>query len=131
VTGPSEQVRALVWQRAGWLCEWPGCQAPADDQHHRLGRKMGGRANSEQARVNGPANLLAVCRPHHQQVTSPYGLGRAAARALRWLLTEDQDPAAEAVLTRHRPTEPVWLLEDGTWWPATLPHPVSGLSWQG
>lgn len=122
-TGPDRKTRALVYARAGagdgfpgW-CEWPGCTRPRTDVHHRLGRKDGGRRGEMRARLNGAAWLLAVCRTHHAQVTSPSGQALVDARASGWLLMEGQDAREVAVLTRH--SDRLVLLDDrGGWDPA-------------
>lgn len=115
-TGPSPAVCRLVDARSGGVCEWPRCGRPATDRHHRLNRKTGGRKGEAKARINGPAWLLAACRAHHDDVTSPTGETRKRAMAMGWLLLERQDATQVPVTTRHSP-EPVWLDDLGHWHP--------------
>lgn len=126
-TGPSPQTRALVIQRANGYCEWIGCKHVGTDVHHRQNRKAGGRHGASADRVNGPAYLIVACRYHHRMVTSQHGMALAIARETGWVLFEHEDGLEVAVLTRHRP-EPVFLREDGTWWPSTLPRDWRGLT---
>lgn len=125
-TGPTARVRRLVYLRCGadlgprgrilepgW-CEWPGCQAPRSDLHHRLNRKAGGRHGERADELNQPAWLLAVCRLHHGQVTSPSGAQLVEARALGWLLYEHEDARLVPVLTRHHSAR-VLLDNAGDW----------------
>lgn len=126
-TGPTARVRRLVYLRCGadlgprgrilepgW-CEWPGCPNPRTDLHHRLNRKDGGRGGDRAVEINQPAWLLAVCRPHHDQVTSPSGAQRVEAEAMGWLLREHQDAQLVSALTRHHPA-PVLLDNAGGAW---------------
>ncbi|MER7167255.1 hypothetical protein ABT336_14445 [Micromonospora sp. NPDC000207] len=112
-TGPTPSVRTLVAARSGGWCEWPGCPHTATDLHHRLNRKTGGRHGAAAARINGAAWLLAACRPHHEQVTSPTGDVRVRVEAMGWLLREHQDAETTPVLTRHHPL-PVLLTAAGS-----------------
>jgi hypothetical protein len=55
------------------LCEVPYCNRAADDAHEPLTRARGGS-------ITDPANVKAVCRPHHDEITFEepewsYGLG--------------------------------------------------------
>jgi hypothetical protein len=127
-SGPPTKTREVVYARAGatdgWpgTCEWPGCTRVRTDVHHRLGRKSGGRHGEMRARLNGAAWLLAVCRVHHAQVTSPSGAVLVQARAWGWLLMEGQDARVVPVLTRHSPD--LVLLDDrGDWVVATRTTP--------
>jgi hypothetical protein len=45
------------------LCEVPYCNRVADDPHEPLTRARGGP-------ITDPANVKAVCRPHHDEITS-------------------------------------------------------------
>ena len=45
------------------LCEVPYCNRVADDAHEPLTRARGGS-------ITDPGNVLAICRPHHDKVTS-------------------------------------------------------------
>jgi hypothetical protein len=119
---PSPAHRALVVWRANGYCEWPGCRSPGSDVHHRLNRKAGGRAGASADRVNAPSALVVACRRHHHTVTSAHGGGYTDARRRGWVLHEHEDPAATPILTRHR-LEPVYLTDDGGWWPTTIPRP--------
>ena len=125
-TGPTARVRRLVYLRCGadlgprgrilepgW-CEWPGCWSPRTDLHHRLNRKTGGRHGDRADELNQAAWLLATCRDHHQQVTSPSAAQLVEARAMGWLLREHEDALLVPVLTRHHPV-PVLLDNDGGW----------------
>lgn len=122
-TGASPYTRALIVWRAGHYCEWQSCRTPGSDIHHRLNRKAGGRHGLMHDRLNSTAALLLVCRRHHEQITSAHGMLLGDARDRGWLLREHQHPEDVPVWTRHRQTEPVWLLTDGTWFPTTLDHP--------
>jgi hypothetical protein len=133
-TGPTARVRRLVYLRCGadlgprglvlepgW-CEWPGCTQPRDDLHHRLGRKDGGRHGDRADQLNQPAWLLAACRAHHNQVTSPSGAQLVEARRMGWVLREHQDALLVPVLTRHHP-RPVLLDNAGDWSPRPEARP--------
>lgn len=120
-TGPTPAVRALVAARSGGRCEWPGCTQPGTDVHHRLNRKAGGRHGAARERINGAAWLLAACRPHHDQVTSPTGGVRVLVERAGWLLREHQDAALTPVSTCHHPM-PVLLTALGTWATCTTNH---------
>lgn len=113
-TGPKRWVCKRVDERSGRMCEWPGCTRRGVERHHRLNRKIGGRHGEIAERLNGPAWLLKVCRPHHRAVTSAFGEQLAEAKAWGWVLTEDQDAHRVPVMTRHD-EEPVWFLPDGSW----------------
>lgn len=113
-TGPARSVRQIVYERSGGWCEWPGCTQQRAEVHHRLGRKAGGRHGSMSDLINQAAWLLAACREHHWQVTSPVGAVREQACADGWLLVEGQDARSVPVLTRHWPG-PILLDDEGCW----------------
>jgi hypothetical protein len=113
-TGPNRKTRQTVAQRAGGLCEWPGCGQPFVHLHHRCNRGMGGRYGDAAARLNGAAWLLAVCLIHHERVTSAVGDVLAEVRAAGWVLVDGEDAAGMPVMVRHWPA-PVLLRDDGTW----------------
>jgi hypothetical protein len=110
-TGPTAKVRALVRQRSGGWCEWADCWLVASEQHHRLGRKSGGRRGDAAVRLNQASNLLDACREHHSLVTSPHGAARQLARKSGWLLEEHEDARTIPVLSRHGC---VWLTDNGS-----------------
>lgn len=122
-TGPCKSVRGIVYVRCGatdgldghpGICEWPGCHGRRVDLQHRLGRKSGGRHGEAHERINTAAWLIATCREHHRQVTSPYGAARKLAQDMGWLLEEHQDAHEVPVLTRHAPVL-VLLDDEGGW----------------
>lgn len=98
-TGPSSAVVDAVLERAQYACEIAGC-AVGDRRgvdyhlHHRRPRRMGGDRRPD---TNSPANLLVLCPPHHEDVESH----RAEAYAVGWLLRQDDNPAAVAVLVQR------------------------------
>lgn len=53
--------RAAVKGRSGGLCEYHR-DHPADDMHHRRNASQGGRWH--------PANIIHLCRPLHEAVTT-------------------------------------------------------------
>lgn len=119
-TGPPARVRRLVRQRSLGRCEiaLPGCRHLADQIHHRLGRKAGGRHGAARTRVNGAAWLLDCCSPCHRQVTSPHGAALAVARGRGLLLREHEDARLVPVLGWRG--VPVLLDDAGGWRPAGL-----------
>lgn len=112
-TGPVRPVLQVVNERAGELCEFPGCCDRWTDTHHRLNRKNGGRHGEAKERINGAAWLLKACRSHHRLVTSAFGAELKRFKDMGWVLMEHQDALRVPVLTRHD-EEPVWLLPDGS-----------------
>jgi hypothetical protein len=50
--------RASVLERAGGVCEEPGCEAPATQVHHLTYDRLAAERNSD---------LMAVCRKHHEE----------------------------------------------------------------
>lgn len=93
-TGPDPVTRGLVLIRCGGRCELPGCRRPPADIHHRRPRRMGGDQRDD---VNDLANLLAVCRPHHDWIhanpalAGPRGL-LLPADAVPYLIPIDPTP---------------------------------------
>jgi len=111
-TGPPQRVRHLVYRRCGadivrrrivtpGLCEWPGCDQPRTDLHHRLNRKSGGRGGAMRVELNCASYLLGCCARHHRAVTSAVGEQLRLARAMGWVLAEGDDARLVPVLTRH------------------------------
>jgi hypothetical protein len=59
-TGPSLEVRRLVYERDGGRCV--ACGARTEQIQHRVARGMGGRRSVEaDAWVNSPASLVLLC----------------------------------------------------------------------
>jgi hypothetical protein len=105
--------RTGVILEPGW-CEWPGCNQPRTDLHHRLNRKDGGRFGEMDVEVNCASYLLAVCRHHHNGVTSQSGDRLELVKAMGWVLIEGQNARLVKVQTRHAPA-PVLLDDAGKW----------------
>lgn len=61
-TAETKEIRAEVFARARWLCEF-ACGSPATDLHHAFGRK-------EQQAIG---TCLALCRWCHREVTEHTG----------------------------------------------------------
>ena len=53
---------AAVRERCGGRCEFPGCHSAMQDGHEILARSQGGS-------IVDPANVIGLCRPHHNWVT--------------------------------------------------------------
>lgn len=106
-TGPKKPAKDLLGERSGGVCEKCG-QRPAQDPHHRNGRRAGG--TSDEA-INNLSNLLALCRPCHIWVTENplWAVGRG------WSVLSWQDPAAVPVRLWHG----TYLLDDEG---GMLPH---------
>lgn len=117
-TGPPERVRKLVRARSCGRCEWPGCGSLAQDMHHRLNRKDGGRHGEMRARLNGAAWLAHCCRYHHDLVTNPVGVDRCYAEASGWLLREGLDARVVPILVGHSPCLIVFD-DSGGWQPVS------------
>jgi hypothetical protein len=98
-----------VLERAGYACEIDGGML-GDVRgrdwviHHRRPRQQGG---SRRPDTNLPSNLLLVCPAHHEEIESR----RAEAYAVGWLLPQNADPAAVAVLVQR--SRFVYLTADG------------------
>jgi hypothetical protein len=113
-TGPTRKIRDLVHVRSGGRCEWPDCPNARLHVHHRLNRKDGGRHGAARVRLNAAAWLVDACYEHHARVTSAVGDVLAQARAMGWVLTEDQDARTTPILLRHH-VAPVLLDDAGRW----------------
>lgn len=91
-----DAVRRLLVARSGGRCELelPGCWVEAVEAHHRISRKMGGRAGAGKRGHDRVSNLIHCCQPCHGWVTGrpaeSYGAG--------WSLREGQDPAQVPVV---------------------------------
>ncbi|RSZ61220.1 HNH endonuclease [Corynebacterium hylobatis] len=83
---PTPAIRAFLVGR-DWCCRWPGCGAPAlgEDNDHRINHHQGGPTT--------PANMVMLCRHHHNRKTDLQAT---------YLL----DPITGDVF---------WLFADGTW----------------
>jgi hypothetical protein len=117
-TGPTEDTKTMLWQRAGGRCEL--CRRDLTSgfpfsRHHRRPRQMGG---STVPWVNDITNLLLLCGT----ATTPGGChttvesDRARAYDAGWLIraTSDYLPAEVPVLLHPRIGErPVYLTSDG------------------
>lgn len=106
-TGPTKSERDPVRARSGGRCEMTACTREAVHIHHRRPRRMGGSTAPD---VNGAANLLHVCRWHHEWIESH----RAEAMRLGLLLSARANPLRVPAQLRHD-EEPIWLLPDGSW----------------
>jgi len=65
---------AAVRERCGGRCEFPGCHAAMQDGHERLARSHGGSPTD-------PANVIGLCRPHHEWVTQHMNAARTMGLA--------------------------------------------------
>lgn len=99
-TGPSQSVREIVRERAGWRCEHCGRADVRLDLHHRRPRAMGGTSDPA---ANQPSNLVLLCRRSHEHFESE----RAYALRTGWLVAQGADPAAAPIWLGHR-----WVLLD-------------------
>lgn len=113
-TGPDRATRDLVLERDSG-CVICGKGPYGLQVHHRKPRRMGGRSD---AAINGPANLVSVCREDHEWLES----NRAEALDMGLLLHESEDPERVPVL--HFLYGAVFLLTDGGVQPA--PHADGG-----
>lgn len=114
-TGPDPATVEQVYERAGYACEIGGCMVGdrrgVDHHiHHRRPRALGGTTRPE---TNGPQNLLLLCPACHLEVEQH----REQARAMGWLVGQNQDPAQVPVLVH--PARWVLLAADGTYAEAT------------
>jgi 5-methylcytosine-specific restriction protein A len=104
VTGFSNEVRQLIRERSGGVCEIQAvCQGRAASTwqiHHRRPRGMGGTKRPE---TNQAACGLGVCGDCHRLAESQ----REMALANGWLVRQNQTPATIPLLYRHR-----WCLLD-------------------
>ena len=109
-TGPSPDVRALVWEREESCCARCGLRGgehvfPRHEVHHRRPRGMGGTRHEA---INSPANLLLLCHACHAFIESR----RVWAIADGYLIPQGgDDPRDVKVLYRDRT---VLLTHDGS-----------------
>jgi hypothetical protein len=110
-TGPTDEVRRIVWVRSGGICEMPDCGQPANDPHHRYERGNGGIGPKGPGWVNDPVNILAACRHHNDWVSNqqPH-----EAWVMGWRLKPGELPHETPVLAAHDP-EPIYLDNAGGW----------------
>jgi 5-methylcytosine-specific restriction enzyme A len=87
------------------------CAGAADQIHHRITVKSGGRKGSAVDKHNRLSNVMHTCYRCHFDVTYPTAERYAQGLCLR----EWQDPSAEPVLRRG---VSVLLYDDGTFAPA-------------
>lgn len=76
-------LRQFVFEQAGYVCQWPGCDMPVDSANplelvHLKHRGMGGSKTA-----NTPENCRCMCRHHHNCLDGRTGLG-----TLRWELNQ-------------------------------------------
>lgn len=109
-TGPDLKTKQLVRARSGGRCEFPGCRSRATDVHHRFERGVGGTSKPW---INDVANLLHSCRHHNDWSSNQQPL---EAELMGWRLRHFDLPTEVPVQTRHDPL-PVWLDNQGGWWP--------------
>lgn len=101
VTGFSPQVRDVIIERGGGMCERCGA-LPGTQAHHRRPRGMGG---SKRHDTNTPANGLWACDLCHDWVER----NRTEARKEGWLIRQADKASETKVLRRGE-----WvLLDDG------------------
>jgi 5-methylcytosine-specific restriction endonuclease McrA len=110
-TGPSPDVVEAVYERAQHSCEICTCAVGprrGDDHHihHRRPRALGGTKRED---TNLPSNLMLLCPSCHADVES----NRGEAQAVGWLLRQNDDPAAVAVLVQR--DRWVYLTVDATY----------------
>lgn len=103
-TGPTKQVRDLVYARDGHRCVRCGTSEQLTIQH-RVNRAMGG---STDPRINQPTNLLTAC----QDCNMHFEAEPAEAYVHGWKVRRPKDPANEAVM--YPGSELRVLLADGT-----------------
>ncbi len=102
----------LIVQRSKGMCEYAGCHAPGQQNHHRFPRRMGG---SRMWWIHAPCNLLRLCQHHHAYVESH----RTEAVRDGLIVPLGGDPHEWAVECRHGR---VWLLNSGA---VTRKNPVT------
>lgn len=95
-SGPSPDVVEALYERASWSCELctVGIGPRRGEEHHvhhRRPRRMGG---TDLPDANDLPNLLLLCPSCHAVVEKE----RAAAYEGGWLVRQNDDPAAVAVL---------------------------------
>lgn len=91
-------VRRIVNSRSGGFCElfFAGCYQCADEMHHRISQKLGGRHRTGADRSDRASNLLHICTWCHLLVTNE----PAMAYERGWALRERQESTAEPLLYR-------------------------------
>lgn len=107
-TGPNRKTRDALAERSGGVCEFADCWRPAEHDHHRSARGMGGSSNPD---VNALSAQLHYCAIHHAYVEAH----PAEAYANGWKVRRGtKKPGDVPVLTRHSPF-PVLLDDLGDW----------------
>lgn len=108
-TGPSQQVRELVWTRSGGRCERCGTALTGMvSLHHRRARGAGG---SRDAATNSPSNLLYLCGSGVNGCHGWIESFRLMSYGSGWLVHSWDDPARVPVDVHGR--GPVLLTDDG------------------
>lgn len=112
-TGPTRDVRAIVWARANGCCERCG-QRITDNMyssvHHRKARGLGG---SSDARLNEPSNLVLLCGSGTTDCHGFVESHRNDAHRVGWLLWRNADARRVPVDIYGR--GPTLLSDDGTY----------------
>lgn len=110
-TGPERAVVELIGARSSGWCEFPNCGQPANDPHHRVERKAGGRGPKGPDWLNLPSNLLAACRHHNDWCSNQQP---REAQHMGWIVRHPDLPWLVPVQTIHDPL-PVFLDDEGGW----------------
>ena len=106
-TGPTAAMRAAILRRSGGVCE--RCHARGGvDVHHRRARGAGG---STAPCINGPANLVHLCRPCHEWVEANF----TDAYKAGWKLSLHADPADANRCALVDVDGTHWRLDDHGW----------------
>lgn len=103
-TGPTPEVRAIVWHRGEGRCVLCGCSR-GEQIHHRRPRGIGGTRLDW---INQPANLVLLCQSCHQHIET----NRTVFRERGFLIPMGNLTAEQVPLIF--PTCLVWLRNDGT-----------------
>lgn len=111
-TGPTDEVRAIVYERDKGRCALCEGYASAVHWHHRRPRGMGG---SRDPQTNSPANLILLHPDCHSWVESR----REEALEQGLLVPQGRNPAEWAI--DHAVHGICYLLDDGTWEPVLGP----------
>jgi hypothetical protein len=96
-TGASDQVRQMVFMRAGYRCERCGKRLSENGYvsvHHRKPRGMGGSKGVE---LNLPSNLMLLCGSGTTGCHGYIESNRSEAYEQGWLVYRNADPAKEMV----------------------------------
>lgn len=104
-----EVTKAAVFERDENRCQWQGCDTFDQplDAHHRIGRGMGGGNRPEIS--FGMANLISLCRVHHEIVTVDPNRGQLLGLVIPRLPAVDP-----ATVPAHTITGWVLLTPDGS-----------------